>query len=201
MLRATFLQASFRSVRGCSSTVRRPAARPNGSRAACVRLGCATSGPVRKRSTTRVRRGLNKSLFQELLTAKWIADRRNLIITGPCGVGKTWLACALAQAACRYGTTVLYRRLPRLFDELELAHGDGRFPRLLRSLTKTQLLILDERPSSPESAAHTAVVRSSCFFAFAANGGNDGPHRSNRDLRWRSALGRNHLKPTKWNIL
>ena len=59
-------------------------------------------------------------------------------------VGKTWLACALAQAACRDGTTVLYRRLPRLFDELELAHGDGRFPRLFRSLTKTQLLILDD---------------------------------------------------------
>ena len=54
------------------------------------------------------------------------------------------LACALAQAACRTGVTVLYRRLPRLFDELELAHGDGRFPRLFRSLTKTQLLILDD---------------------------------------------------------
>ena len=66
------------------------------------------------------------------------------MITGPCGVGKTWLACALAQAACRDGTTVLYRRLSRLFDELELAHGDGRFPRLFRSLTKTQLLILDD---------------------------------------------------------
>ena len=66
-------------------------------------------------------RGLDKALFQELLTGKWIADKRNLILTGPCGVGKTWLACALAQAACRTGVTVLYRRLPRLFDELELA--------------------------------------------------------------------------------
>ena len=62
-----------------------------------------------------------------------------------CGVGKTWLACALAQAACREGTTVLYKRTTRLFDELELAHGDGRFPRLFKSLTKTQLLILDDR--------------------------------------------------------
>ena len=86
----------------------------------------------------------NNVLFQELLTGKWIADKLNLILTGPCGVGKTWLACALAQAACRTGVTVLYRRLPRLFDELELAHGDGRFPRLFRSLTKTQLLILDD---------------------------------------------------------
>ncbi len=66
------------------------------------------------------------------------------MITGSCGVGKTWLACALAQAACRSGVTVLYKRVPRLFSELEMAHADGRFPRLFRSLTKTQLLILDD---------------------------------------------------------
>ena len=92
----------------------------------------------------RARRNLDKALFQQLLSVKWIHDKRNLIITGPCGVGKTWLACALAQAACRNGNTVLYRRLPRLFDELELAHGDGRFPRQFRSLVKTDLLILDD---------------------------------------------------------
>jgi DNA replication protein DnaC len=92
----------------------------------------------------RARRGLDKALFQQLLTGKWIRDKRNLMITGPCGVGKTWLACALAQAACRDGVTVLYRRLPRLFDELELAHGDGRFPRIFKNLTKTGLLILDD---------------------------------------------------------
>lgn len=92
----------------------------------------------------RARRGLDKALFQDLLTGKWIAEKRNLIITGPCGVGKTWLACALTQAACRSGTTALYKRLPRLFGELELAHGDGRFPRLFKALTKTQLLILDD---------------------------------------------------------
>lgn len=92
----------------------------------------------------KTRRGLDKALFQQLLTGKWIRDKRNLMITGPCGVGKTWLACALAQAACRDGVTVLYKRAPRLFDELEIAHADGRFPRLFRSLTKTQLLILDD---------------------------------------------------------
>jgi len=92
----------------------------------------------------KTRRGLDKALFQQLLTGKWIRDKRSLLITGPCGVGKTWLACALAQSACRDGITVLYKRLPRLFDELELAHGDGRFPRLLRSLTKTDVLILDD---------------------------------------------------------
>ena len=59
----------------------------------------------------RSRRNLDKALFQQLLTGKWIRDRRNLMITGPCGVGKTWLACAIAQSACRDGTTVLYKRL------------------------------------------------------------------------------------------
>ena len=82
--------------------------------------------------------------FQTPPTGQWIKQRRNLMLTGPCGTGKTWLACALAQAACRDGVTVLYKRLPRLFDELELAHGDGRFPRLFRSLTKVDLLILDD---------------------------------------------------------
>lgn len=59
------------------------------------------------------RRGLDKVLFQQMLTGRWIKDRRNLMITGPCGVGKTWLACALAQAACRDGITVLYKRMHR----------------------------------------------------------------------------------------
>ena len=90
------------------------------------------------------RRGMDKALFQSLLAVKWIRDKRNLMITGPCGVGKTWLACALAQAACREGITVLYKRVPRLFNELEMAHGDGRFPRVFKALTKTQLLILDD---------------------------------------------------------
>jgi DNA replication protein DnaC len=92
----------------------------------------------------KTRRGLDKALFQNLLTGKWMRDKRNLMITGPCGVGKTWLACALAQAACREGVTVLYKRTTRLFDELEMAHGDGRFQRVFKALTKTQLLILDD---------------------------------------------------------
>lgn len=92
----------------------------------------------------KARRSLDKTLFQSLLTGKWIKDKRNLMITGPCGVGKTWLACALAQAACRDGVTVLYKRVPRLFSELELGHGDGRYPRLFKQLTKVQLLILDD---------------------------------------------------------
>ena len=82
--------------------------------------------------------------FQQLATGRWIKDARNLMITGPCGVGKTWIACALGQKACRDNCTVIYQRLPRLFADLELAHGDGRFPRLFRSLVKVDLLILDD---------------------------------------------------------
>ena len=67
-----------------------------------------------------------------------------MIINGPTGVGKTWIACALAQKACRAGYTALYLRLPRLFEELSLAHGDGRFTRLMAGFAKTDLIILDD---------------------------------------------------------
>ena len=109
-------------------------------RTAKLRHGAASPEDV----DYKARRGLDKALFQQLLANRWIKDKRNLMITGPCGVGKTWLACALAQAACREGVTVLYKRMPRLFDELEMAHGDGRFPPVFKALTKTQLLILDD---------------------------------------------------------
>jgi DNA replication protein DnaC len=89
-------------------------------------------------------RQLDKALFQQLATCKWIKDHRSLLITGPCGIGKTWLGSALGQQACRHDYTVIYKRVPRLFAELELAHGDGRFPRLFRSLVKCHLLILDD---------------------------------------------------------
>jgi DNA replication protein DnaC len=92
----------------------------------------------------RAPRKLDKALFQELATCRWIGEHRNLLVTGPCGVGKSWLSCALAQKACRDGYTVYYARVPRLFADLELAHGDGRFAKLFRTLTKTDLLILDD---------------------------------------------------------
>ena len=92
----------------------------------------------------RAPRQLDRELFRGLADGAWIEKRQNLLITGPCGVGKTWLACALAQKACRDGRSVLYHRLPRLFADLELAHGDGRFPRLFRQLVRTDLLILDD---------------------------------------------------------
>jgi DNA replication protein DnaC len=92
----------------------------------------------------RTPRRLDKALFQRLATGRWIAEHRNLLVTGPCGVGKSWLSCALAQKACRDGYTVYYARVPRLFADLELAHGDGRFARLFRTLVKADLLILDD---------------------------------------------------------
>ena len=92
----------------------------------------------------RTPRRLDKAMFQQLATSRWIAEHRNLLVTGPCGVGKSWLSCALAQKACRDGYTVHYARVPRLFADLELAHGDGRFPRLFRLLVKSDLLVLDD---------------------------------------------------------
>ena len=102
------------------------------------------SGAAIKDVDYRAPRQLDRDLFRRLAEGAWIEKRQNLLITGPCGVGKTWLACALGQKACRDGRTVLYHRLPRLFAELELAHGDGRFPRLFRQLVRTDLLIIDD---------------------------------------------------------
>jgi DNA replication protein DnaC len=92
----------------------------------------------------RAERQLDKALFQQLATCRWVADKRNLLVAGKCGLGKTWLACALAQRACREGYSAYYTRMPRLFTQLELAHGDGSFARLFRFLTKVDLLILDD---------------------------------------------------------
>jgi len=91
----------------------------------------------------RTPRRLDKALFQHLAGGRWIARKHNLIITGPCGVGKSWLACALGQKACRDDYAVLYKRIPRMFAELEASRADGRYPRLFRALTRVNLLILD----------------------------------------------------------
>ena len=89
-------------------------------------------------------RGLDRALFLKLAACDFIRERRNLLITGPCGVGKSWLACALGHKACRDDFAVLYHRMPRLFMALALARGDGRYARLLRTLARTDLLILDD---------------------------------------------------------
>jgi DNA replication protein DnaC len=89
-------------------------------------------------------RGLDKALFAKLVAGDWIARRQSLLICGPTGTGKSWLACALGHKACRDDRSVLYHRVPRLFDALALARGDGRHARLLKSLARVELLILDD---------------------------------------------------------
>ena len=97
-------------------------------------------------------RGLDKTLLHHLLGGRWLAEHLNCLITGPTGVGKTWVACALAQQACRLGYSARYVRLPRLLPELALARADGRYPKLLRDYAKTQLLILDDWGLAPLTA-------------------------------------------------
>ena len=92
----------------------------------------------------RAARGLDRALFQKLVSGDWIDAHDNLIVCGPTGVGKSWLACALGHKACRDDRSVLYQRLPKLFGDLALARGDGRYARLVRVLGNVQLLILDD---------------------------------------------------------
>jgi DNA replication protein DnaC len=89
-------------------------------------------------------RGLEKSLLRQLATCTWVNENHNVTITGKTGVGKSYLACALGQAACRHRERVLYRRVPRLLDELALARADGTYAKLLAKLAKTRVLILDD---------------------------------------------------------
>lgn len=100
----------------------------------------------------RATRGLDRALFQRLATGEWIERHQGLLLTGPTGVGKTWLACALGHKACRDGRSVLYQRLPRLLEALGLARGDGRYARMLKSLARVQLLILDDWGLTPLTA-------------------------------------------------
>jgi DNA replication protein DnaC len=93
----------------------------------------------------RAARGLDKGVVRALAQeSAWVAKHENLFVLGPTGVGKSFVASALAQKACRDGYTVHYARVPRLFADLDLAHGDGRFARLFRMLVKVDLLVLDD---------------------------------------------------------
>jgi DNA replication protein DnaC len=89
-------------------------------------------------------RGLDRTLFTSLVAGDWIERKLNLLIIGPTGVGKSWIACALGHKACRDDRSVLYHRLPRLLEALALARGDGRYGRLLARLARVELLILDD---------------------------------------------------------
>ncbi len=89
-------------------------------------------------------RGLDRALFQKLTESAWIDAHDNLVLVGPSGVGKSWLACAIGHKACRDNRSVLYHRWPKLCEDLALARGDGRHPRMLKSLGRADLLILDD---------------------------------------------------------
>ncbi len=101
-------------------------------------------------------RGLDRALFLKLAAGDWIREKHNLLVTGSCGVGKSWLACALGHKACRDDFSVAYHRVPRLFAALALGRGDGRYTKMLRAIARLDLLILDDwgpEPSTPISAA------------------------------------------------
>lgn len=103
---------------------------------------------------TRIPRGLDKALILLLATCKWIAEHLNCLVTGPTGIGKTWLACALAHKAARDGYSVLYVRLPRLLSDLDLGRADGRYPKLMKALAKVDVLVLDDLAMAPMTDAH-----------------------------------------------
>jgi DNA replication protein DnaC len=104
---------------------------------------------TRRLSDDATKRGLDKSLLRQLGSGRWIAEHLNIVITGATGVGKTYLACAFGQQACRSGYRVIYRRTPRLIDELTLARADGTLARLLGRLARVDLLLLDDWGITP----------------------------------------------------
>jgi DNA replication protein DnaC len=89
-------------------------------------------------------RGLDKALMMRVATCQWVREHHNLLMTGPTGIGTTWLACALGHQACRDGYSVLSLRLPRLLQEMPTAKGDGRYAKVMAALAKTDLIILDD---------------------------------------------------------
>jgi DNA replication protein DnaC len=97
----------------------------------------------------RAPRGLDRALFLQLATCQWLRDHHHLVVVGPTGIGKSWLACALGHKACREGFSVLYKRAPRLFSDLAQARGEGRLPRLLTTLERIRLLIIDDWGPEP----------------------------------------------------
>ncbi len=97
----------------------------------------------------RTARGLDRALVTQLLAGNWIRERNNAVIVGATGLGKTWLACALANQACRQGFSALYMKIPKLGEDLAIAHGSGRYARLLAHWAKTDVLLMDDFAMAP----------------------------------------------------
>ena len=100
----------------------------------------------------RAHRGLDRALFLKLAAGDWLREHHHLVIIGPTGIGKSWLACALGHKACRDGFSVLYKRASRLFADLAQARGEGRLPRLLTTLERIRLLVIDDWGPEPLNA-------------------------------------------------
>lgn len=96
-----------------------------------------------------VGRDLDRAVIRQLATCKWIDERLSVVITGATGTGKTYLCCALAQQACRRGFRALYRRVPRLFEELALARADGSWAKVLGRFARVDVLVLDDWGIAP----------------------------------------------------
>ena len=94
-------------------------------------------------------RGLDRSTVMSLALNQWVMSHHNILVTGPTGAGKSYLACALAQKACRDGYTTLYQRVPRLLQEIAVSRLDGRYAKLIAPITKCEVLILDDLLISP----------------------------------------------------
>src|ERR1700676_5503551 len=94
-------------------------------------------------------RGLDRKLVRTLATSEWVTQHQNILLLGPTGIGKSWLACALAQKACRDGFSVLHKRTSELCRELAVAHADGSLGRLLLKLARIDVLVLDDFAMSP----------------------------------------------------
>ena len=114
----------------------------------------------------RHRRGLDKQLVLSLADGRWVRDHLNVLICGPTGVKKSWIGCALAHSACRNGHSALYVRVSRLLSALAIARADGRYPKLLESLAKTEVLVMDDWGLAPQRSPHFLHRHSWAAVAF-----------------------------------